>query len=113
MRAAVVTRVVTVCDRSFRLERPAAPARQTAFDPGQAARRSVSGDCYASFLYHQHLCGLRRHRAVQHPARDRECHTGSQLHWVAALEFGAQAAVDDVEELVLLLVLVPVGIRRQ
>ena len=45
---------------------------------------------------------------MQRPARNRECHTGSQLHWVATLEFNAQATVDDVEELVLLLVLMPV-----
>src|SRR5215472_13113440 len=73
-----------------------------------ARRRSVAGDRHPRFLYHQHLCAPQRHRAVQHPARNRECHTGSQLHWVAAVEFNAQAAVDDVEELVLLLVLVPV-----
>src|SRR5215471_10014561 len=73
-----------------------------------ARRRSVAGDCYAGFLYHQHLRGLQRHRTVQHPARNRECHTGSQLDGVATLEFYAQATVDDVEELVLLLVLVPV-----
>src|SRR6516165_4931252 len=54
------------------------------------------------------LRGLQRHRTVLHPARNRECHTGSQLDRVAALEFNAQATVDDVEELVLLLVLVPV-----
>src|SRR5215472_7951610 len=70
--------------------------------------RSVAGDCNAGFLYHQHLCGLQRHRTVQHPTRNRECHTGSQLHWVAILQFNAQATVDDEEELVLLLMLVPV-----
>src|SRR5499427_6632119 len=73
-----------------------------------ARRRSVAGDCYAGFLYHQHLRWLQRHRTVQHPARNRECHTGNQLDGVATLEFNAQATVDDVEELVLLLVLVPV-----
>src|SRR5499425_1034092 len=73
-----------------------------------ARRLSVAGDCYAGFLYHQHLRGLQRHRTVQHPARNRECHTGNQLDGVATLEFNAQATVDDVEELVLVLVLVPV-----
>lgn len=72
------------------------------------SRRSVAGDCHARLLYHQHLCRLQRHRAVPHPARNRECHTGSQLHWVATLELDAQSAVDDIEEFVLLLVLVPV-----
>jgi hypothetical protein len=68
-------------------------------------RRSVAGDCHARLRYHQHLCRLQRHRAVPHPARNRECHPGSQLHWVATLEFDAQPAVDDIEEFVLLLVL--------
>ncbi len=45
---------------------------------------------------------------MQDPARDRERRAGSQLHRVATLECDAQATVDDVEELVLLLMLVPV-----
>src|SRR5580700_3245138 len=70
--------------------------------------RSIAGDCYSGFLDHQHLRGLKCHRTVQHPARNRECHASSQFHWVTTFEFDTQATVDDVEELVLLLVLVPV-----
>src|SRR5262249_38547934 len=62
---------------------------------------------------HQPLRWLQPHRTVQHPARNRECHTGSQLDGVATLEFNAQATVDDVEELVLLLVLVPVVVATR
>src|SRR5579863_7464907 len=70
--------------------------------------RSIAGDCHSGFLDHQHLGGLKCHRTVQHPARNRECHAGSQFHRVTTFEFDTQATVDDVEELVLLLVLVPV-----
>src|SRR5580704_10134964 len=75
---------------------------------GLVRGRSIAGDCYSGFLDHQHLRGRKCHRTVQHPARNRECHTGSQFHCVTTFEFDTQATVDDVEELVLLLVLVPV-----
>src|SRR5215469_6689054 len=71
-------------------------------------RWSVAGDRDAGLLDHQQLRGLQRDRAVQHAARNRERRAGSQLHRVATLEFNAQPAADDVEELVLVLVLVPV-----
>jgi hypothetical protein len=69
---------------------------------GLVRGRSIAGDCYSGFLDHQHLRGLQCHWTVPHPARNRECHAGSQFHCVATFEFDAQAAVDDVEELVLL-----------
>jgi hypothetical protein len=75
---------------------------------GLVRGRSIAGDCYSGFLDHQHLRGRKCHRTVQHPARNRECHAGSQFHGVTTFEFDTQATVDDVEELVLLLVLVPV-----
>ena len=75
---------------------------------GVVCGRSIAGDCYSGLLDHQHLRGFKRYRAVQHPARNRECQAGSQLHWVATFELDTQAPVDDVEELVLVLVLMPV-----